>query len=175
VRRLVFALLVVAALAAAVPAIATVRVSGNRLVDGNGDPVRLLGVNRSGTEYACIQGWGIFDGPSGDGSIAAMKSWKIDAVRVPLNEDCWLDINGVADRYGGKSYRHAIAAFVGRLHDAHLVPTLELHWSAPGHTRRPASASCPTARTASPSGSPWRPPSRATATSSSASTTSRTT
>jgi endoglucanase len=132
VRRLVFALLAVAALAAAVPALATVRVSGNRLVDGTGNPVRLLGVNRSGTEYACIQGWGIFDGPSGDGSIAAMKSWKINAVRVPLNEDCWLGINGVDDRYGGKSYRHAIAAFVGRLHDAHLVPILELHWTAPG-------------------------------------------
>ena len=25
-----------------------------------------------------------------------MKAWNINAVRVPLNEDCWLGINGVA-------------------------------------------------------------------------------
>src|SRR5438552_5889130 len=34
-----------------------VRVSGNRLVDRSGQPLWLLGVNRSGTEYACAQGW----------------------------------------------------------------------------------------------------------------------
>ncbi len=80
------------------PAAATavsVRVEGNRLVNGNGAPIRLLGVDRSGTEYACVQGWGIFDGPSDAASIAAMASWHINAVRVPPNRDCWLGINGV--------------------------------------------------------------------------------
>ena len=38
---------------------------GNKLFDGKGQQVKLHGVNRSGTEYACIQGWGIFDGPNG--------------------------------------------------------------------------------------------------------------
>src|SRR5260370_12903024 len=41
----------------------TVHVVGTQLVDSTGQPVRLRGVNRSGTEYACAQGWGIFDGP----------------------------------------------------------------------------------------------------------------
>jgi hypothetical protein len=41
-----------------------IRVSGNQLVDGNDKAVHLQGINRSGTEYACVQGWGIFDGPS---------------------------------------------------------------------------------------------------------------
>ena len=40
-----------------------IRVSGNHLVDGDGMRIRLIGVNRSGAEYACIRGWGIFEGP----------------------------------------------------------------------------------------------------------------
>ncbi len=57
--------LVVLVLALALPAAATagIHVSGNRLVDDAGHTVRLLGVNRSGAEYACVQGWGLFDGP----------------------------------------------------------------------------------------------------------------
>ena len=35
----------------------------------------LHGVNRSGAEYACVQGWGIFDGPVTEASILAIKSW----------------------------------------------------------------------------------------------------
>ncbi|MBV8195227.1 MAG: cellulase family glycosylhydrolase [Candidatus Dormibacteraeota bacterium] len=110
-------------------------VSGIRLVNGSGSPVRLIGVNRSGTEYACIQGWGIFDGPQDEGSIAAMKSWHINAVRVPLNEDCWLGINGVSATYGGNAYRDAIIAYVEFLHHAGLDVILDLHWTAPGSAR----------------------------------------
>src|SRR2546422_3166294 len=51
---------------------------------------RLRGVNRSGTEYACAQGWGMFDGPSDSASVQAIASWKANVVRVPLNETCWL-------------------------------------------------------------------------------------
>src|SRR5580700_8823358 len=68
-------------------------VSGNRLTDGSGSTVHLQGVNRSGTEYACVQGWGIFDGPNDAASIQAMTTWNVNIVRVLLNEDCWLDIN----------------------------------------------------------------------------------
>lgn len=57
---------------------------------GRGHAVRLLGMNRSGPEYACQQGWGLFDGPMGSASIAVMKSWQINSVRVALNETCWL-------------------------------------------------------------------------------------
>jgi endoglucanase len=39
------------------------RVLGTQLIDGPGagHVVQLRGVNRSGLEYACIQGWGFFD------------------------------------------------------------------------------------------------------------------
>ena len=110
----------------------TVRVSGNRLVTGSGSPMRLVGVDRSGTEYACVQGWGIFDGPSDAASVASMASWHIDAVRVPLNEDCWLGINGVSSAYAGANYQQAIETYVSTLNAAGLVAVLDLHWSAPG-------------------------------------------
>ena len=117
-----------------VPGALAISVSGTTLLDGNRNPIVLHGVNRSGTEYACQQGWGIFDGPSDDASIAAMVAWRINAVRVPLNEDCWLGINGVNPSYGGPSYRTAIADYVRRLHEHGLYVVLDLHVAAPGTT-----------------------------------------
>src|SRR5438309_498026 len=70
-------------------------VQGNRLVNALGQAVTLHGVNRMGTEYACVQGWGMSDGPRDAASIQAMKAWGINAVRLSMNEDCWLAINGV--------------------------------------------------------------------------------
>lgn len=107
-------------------------VRGNRLVDRAGDPVRLLGVNRSGTEYACQQGTGIFQGPSDAASIAAIKRWDANAVRVPLNESCWLGINGVPAQFSGAAYREAIVGFVDRLGEAGLYAVLDLQFAAPG-------------------------------------------
>jgi len=109
-----------------------VRVSGNHLVNGAGSTVRLLGANRSGTQYACLEGSGIFDGPSDSASIATMKAWGMTAVRVSLNEDCWLGINGVPAAYSGANYQAAIGGFVDRLNAAGLYVILDLHSNAPG-------------------------------------------
>src|SRR2546425_9935546 len=108
----------------------TVRVQGNQLVDSAGRAVRLRGVNRSGTEYACAQGWGIFDGPSDSASVQAIRSWGTNVVRVPLNETCWLSINGVNPAYSGANYQQAISNFVALLNRSGFVVILELHWSA---------------------------------------------
>jgi hypothetical protein len=70
-----------------------VHVQNNRLVDASGNVLRLLGINRSGSEYMCVGGWSVFDGPVDSTAIAAIKAWHVNAVRVPLNEDCWLNIN----------------------------------------------------------------------------------
>jgi len=110
----------------------SVAVAGNRLVDVAGHPVQLVGVNRSGSEYACAQGWGIFDGPSDAASVAAMAAWHVNSVRVPLNEDCWLGINGVAPAVGGARYQSEIEAYVHRLNQAGIVAIVDLHWGAPG-------------------------------------------
>lgn len=131
----------VASLLAAAPAGASLRVRGNELVDGpgRGHVVQLRGINRSGLEYACIQGWGFFDSPHPDriddpAMIAAMKSWDINVVRVPLNEDCWLGLRTRPGR-GGRPYRQIVARYVRALNAAHLYVILDLHWVAPGHTR----------------------------------------
>jgi endoglucanase len=108
-----------------------VHVQGNHLVDANGKIVRLRGVNRAGSEYACVQNFGFFDGPVDAASIAAIKSWHVNTVRVPLNEDCWLGIN-VNNQYTGQPYRNAIIAYVQALNNADLYVILDLHWNAPG-------------------------------------------
>ena len=110
----------------------SVRIVGNHFVDGTGRTVRLLGVNRSGSEYACMANWAVFDGPSDAASIAAMASWKINAVREPLNEDCWLGINGAPPALSGAGYHDAIAGYVSRLHAAGMVAIVDLHWNAQG-------------------------------------------
>ena len=117
----------------AVPASITgLHVSGNRILNGANQPIVLHGVNRSGTEYACIQGWGIFDGPNDAASVQAIAAWHTNAVRVPLNEDCWLAINGVNPAYSGAIYQQAIAKYVNLLNQYGLVAILEMHLNAPG-------------------------------------------
>ena len=112
----------------------TVRVAGNQLVNAAGQPIHLQGVNRSGTEYACIQGWGMFDGPRDAASVQAMRAWKINVVRVPLNESCWLGTDGVKPEYGGASYQQAIADWVALLTSRGMVVIVELHWIGGGTT-----------------------------------------
>jgi endoglucanase len=125
------------------PAAADLRVRGNELVDGPGAgyPVALRGVNRSGLEYACIQGWGFFDSPHPDqiddpSMIAAMKSWNINVVRVPLNEDCWLGLHTPAG-FGGPAYRQIVASYVDALNAAHLYVILDLHFAGAGGSASP--------------------------------------
>jgi endoglucanase len=109
-----------------------IRAVGNRLEDENGTPLFLRGVNRSGSEYRCIQDQGFFDGACDEASVRAMKSWNINTVRVPLNESCWLGINGAPDDLGGRNYKAAIQSYVFLLHKHGLIPILDLHWSRSG-------------------------------------------
>jgi hypothetical protein len=111
----------------------TIRVQGNQLVNSEQRPLRLLGVNFSGAEYACIQNKGIWSesGPANQATIEAMAAWHINAVRIPLNEDCWLGINGAPGAYSGAGYQQAIHEFVQSLHAAGIYVILDLQWSAP--------------------------------------------
>lgn len=116
-----------------VSSLAGLKIDGNKIT-ADGKEIRLHGVSRSGTEFACVQGHGIFDGPNDQNSINVMKSWKINIVRIPLNEDCWLAINGVASQYAGQNYIQAIENFVNLFNQNGIYVILDLHWTAAGGT-----------------------------------------
>ncbi|MFF9172910.1 cellulose binding domain-containing protein [Streptomyces sp. NPDC014793] len=116
-------------------------VSGTKLVDAAGRTRRLLGVNRSGGEFMCVQGRGIWDGPVDDAAIAAIAGWKADAVRIPLNEECWLGLSNVDPQYGGANYIDAVKDLVARVEAHGMTPIVEMHWSHGQYTGNSAGCS----------------------------------
>ncbi len=122
------------------------------LADQNGNVVVLHGVNESGSENFCLT-WGpppVVLSPAGgpsplnQDSLTAMKSWGINTVRIPLNEDCWLGINGVASSVGGANYQMPISQAVDLITQTNsMVAILDLHITAAGTT--PAESQAPMA------------------------------
>jgi endoglucanase len=108
----------------------SVHVVGNQIYDGT-KVIRLMGASRPGGEYACVTGSNVWDPADGSGNNAAtitqMLAWKINAVRIPLNEDCWLSLNGV--KTGGATYQNAIQTWVNLLLQNNIYPILDLHWT----------------------------------------------
>lgn len=117
------------------PPVSGLHVVGNKLMD-NGKTVRLLGVDRSGTEYGCVQQGMVFpEGPTSVSSLlGGMTGWGINTIRVPLNEDCWLGINGANAAASGAAYTSAITTYVQGLRAAGMYVIVDLHWNAPGST-----------------------------------------
>jgi hypothetical protein len=121
-------------------AISPISISGNHFVDGSGNTVRLIGVNRSGSEYSCSSddgaggfGYGFFQGPVNDRAIKAMRKWKVNAVALPLNEACWLGgIGGLNPNFSGAPYQAAIQDYVNRLNAKGIYVVLRLSGSGPG-------------------------------------------
>jgi hypothetical protein len=122
----------------------SIAVCGNQFVNQAGQPVVLRGVNTEGTQYDCAQaGAGFFDDSTINGAdfsteIAAMKAWGINVVRVNLNEECWLGINGVPDTTsamgsnGYNAYANAMGSYVTALNAAGIYAEVDLHLNAPG-------------------------------------------
>jgi hypothetical protein len=117
-----------------------VTVVGNHLIGTDGHVLRLIGVDRSGTEYSCAGpvsgggfGYGIFQGPADAGSVRALLSWHVNAVALPLNEACWLGgYGGLSAAYTGPAYRQAIVGYVRRLTAAGIYVVIRLSAAAPG-------------------------------------------
>ncbi len=111
-----------------------ISISGKRFVDGGGQKVVLRGLNTSGTEYACVSEHSIFDGAAEESarSIAAMRSWHVNAARVQLNESCWLGVQGVSRADSGVAYRRAIERYVSKLNAAGMYVIIDMHYSSEG-------------------------------------------
>src|SRR3984885_2269977 len=119
-------------------------VSGNKLLNASGQQVILRGVDRSGTEYACVQGTGIFDGEVDQAAVTAMLSWKVNAVRVPLNEASRNAEKFEAAAAAGANFINAIKSYVSLLNSNGLVAILDLHWTDGTYTG--PSAGCSSAQ-----------------------------
>jgi endoglucanase len=91
-------------------------------------------VNFSGAEYACLQEHSFWDNPKGSqATVDAILRWHANVVRLPLNEECWLGINGAPPRYSGENYANAIATFVRLANESGLIAEVDLHWGAGGN------------------------------------------
>jgi endoglucanase len=88
------------------------------------------GVTGSGALFMCVNNYAIFDGPTSPAYMAAMHTWRIGIIRVPMNEDCWLGINGVLPAYGGPVYQKAFKAYIDALVESGFNVILELHWTS---------------------------------------------
>jgi endoglucanase len=114
-------------------------VSGHQIVNASGKAVQLIGFNNSGAEYACEEGWGIFDTPQATMTraiVAAMATWAgANAVRVPVNEQCWLGGPGIKPAYAGANYQRAIERYVSLLNAYGFAVILDLAGTAPGTER----------------------------------------
>ncbi len=111
-------------------------------MDGKGNTVQFHGVDETGSQTNCAYqaggsasaGYpGFFDMPNTQAGVSQMLAWKINAVRVPLNEDCWLGINNLP--FGGSTssdYQSAMEQFVSLLTTNGLSVIVDLHWAGPG-------------------------------------------
>jgi hypothetical protein len=98
------------------------------LVDGSGHNVQLRGVDRFGTETDCNtfnKAGGGPQGPFDQSDIDAIKAWKANAVRVPLNEGCWLGTQNQPN------YRKSVEDWVDLITANQLIAIVDLHWSTP--------------------------------------------
>ena len=104
---------------------------GNKLVDRRTKrPVYLKGMAMMGGEYSCVQGHGIFAGPSDIEIVDAMASWGINSIRLPMNEDCWLGVKGVPANFSGVKYQQSFVAFIEKLLSRGFVVVMDLHWTS---------------------------------------------
>ncbi|MGA3089146.1 MAG: cellulase family glycosylhydrolase [Terriglobales bacterium] len=115
-----------------------ISVSGNRLLDGNGNPLLLHGVNASGLEFVAIDGYDPSDPWGGqEPEWPAVLRWKANVVRLPLNEASWLGLTTIdtsatiRDADPGADYRQTVADTVAAANAAGLYVILDLHWGAP--------------------------------------------
>lgn len=99
------------------------------------EPIQLRGASVTGMLFDCIHNYSLYDGPSDEAYFEAIKAWNVSIVRVPMNEDCLLGINGVWPQYGGAVYQRALKVLVSKWLQRGFYVILELHWTGSRYHR----------------------------------------
>eukprot|EP01113_Clastostelium_recurvatum_P046824 TRINITY_DN8263_c0_g1_i2.p1 TRINITY_DN8263_c0_g1~~TRINITY_DN8263_c0_g1_i2.p1 ORF type:complete len:803 (+),score=129.59 TRINITY_DN8263_c0_g1_i2:201-2609(+) len=105
------------------------KVVGNQIRNQYNEQVKVIGMTRSGMEYACVQGKGASEGPLTLESVRTIMTWGVNTVRIPLNTNCWLGVNGANP--GGQAYIQVVKDYVDLLTSCGLSVWLDLHWDGP--------------------------------------------
>jgi len=126
-QRLVFVVLLLLSVGLCV-AKGPYKVSGNKVIDGDGKPHKFMGVDRCTLEWS----------PTGErislADFKLMASWGSNIVRIALNQDYLLK---GANNYS-QSYNATVYNAVQLAHQAGLDVILDLHWSDKGDLRSTA-------------------------------------
>ena len=95
---------------------------GAKVLDANGKPVWLYGVNIASLEWRN-------DGDHVQESVnRAIHDWKVNLIRLPLAQDRWFGkMKDQTD--GGAAYRAIVDGLVDTCAMAHVYIGLDLHWS----------------------------------------------
>jgi endoglucanase len=116
------------------PANTGLHVAGNQILNDAGQIVTLHGVNMmDGYAGTCLIGPpgrpSIFVMPTDQAAVDVMKTWHVTSVRIIINQDCWLGINGVNPLSSGAVYQDEIVRFVNLLTQNGMVVILSDLWT----------------------------------------------
>jgi endoglucanase len=102
------------------------KVSGTKLLNSAGDPVRLRGVNT-----ACMEWTNDGEGHILETVQTAIRDWHANVIRLPLSQDRWFGKAPQQDDQG-KYYRILVRKIVDKVASSGCYIILDLHWSDAG-------------------------------------------
>jgi endoglucanase len=112
-----------------------VAVQNDRLISTeDGRPLQLLGTSVSGLEQGNTSFANTTEdyGDPIDPGFAAMASWNMNVVRIPLNEHTWLGINNCIKDHGSAALLQSnLHKSVEAANAVGMYVILDLHWTAP--------------------------------------------
>ena len=104
---------------------------GNQILDANNQPVRFRGVTAGILQvYPYL--------PSGNSlsasSVAAMKTWGVNAVRIPISEQYWFQSWGCRYQISPSAYQDNVALAVSRVTSQGMLAIIDLHFNTKQNT-----------------------------------------
>ena len=101
------------------------RVEGKKILNGSGENIRLLGVNRAGLE------WDSRDGRILDSVLYACGEWKCNVIRLPVSQDRWFGFAPEQQKHdiNGENYRAKVDEIINALLERRKYLILDLHWN----------------------------------------------